>query len=179
MGVRELVNNELQGIKVMRFIFLSLLFISMLGCVSVGPTSSPQFQNLLQSSIPSGSGTIGFYGPCVWIPNTRGFSSPDSRFFLGGDYEKMFTGVLAATEIYIFILQWDNQRETFNIIKRFPLKEKIDISYDSYGRNARVSMQWNDYSTDSFSIYNQSVTFVDLQSTEKFFQYLTSINNSN
>jgi hypothetical protein len=43
-------------------------------CAAIGPTSSPDFPQLVAAAVPRSEGQPGLVGPGFWFPNTRGFA---------------------------------------------------------------------------------------------------------
>jgi len=114
------------------------------------------------------------FGPGYWSPNTRGFTDTRSPGLTKG--QRSIAGVLVFTNSAIIVEQWDEKTSKYQIIKRFWLSQKRDITLDTFGLNRRVVVQWNDYSTDSFSFTGNSGQMINSRKTESLFDLLSSGN---
>ncbi len=156
----------------MRLVVVFLACILLFGCVSFGPVSSPQFTNLVQKAIQVESGDMQMLGPSQWYPNTRGFT--DTRNFVHPDHQNVTNGVLAVTFSAIYIVQWDKTDNNYHVLKRFMLAQIKEVTLDTYGLSRSVVVQWNDYSTDSFSFISDSGQTIDRRKTESLYKLLSS-----
>lgn len=126
-----------------RLIFATLLFSFAVGCAAIGPTSSPEFPQLVEQAVPKGEGAIHSFGSGNWYPNTRGFT-PIRSSLLARPPDPI-PGVLVLTSTAILFQQWDNQRERFDIVKRIAISDLMEASLDTYGLNRRVVVPRKDF----------------------------------
>lgn len=156
----------------MQFITIFIISISLLGCASLGPTSAPNFKELVKAPIPSDSGEVLMSGPGQWLPNTIGFTDTKSTGITAG--QDPVAGVLVITDSAIFVEQWDTANDKFRIMKRFLLSQVKELNLDTYGANRRVAIQWDDYSNDSFLFMSDSGQWINAKKTESLFEFLST-----
>jgi hypothetical protein len=150
---------------------LILLFVSTLAaCSAIGPTSSPEFPQLIAKAVPPEDGEVRFSGSGIWFPNVRGFT--DVRSSLLGGQVVPTPGVLVVTDTAILFQQWDSKTEQFDVIKRLPLADVMSVALDTYGVNRRLVVRKKDLSFDTFSFTQAAGNFIDKEKTENSFQFL-------
>jgi hypothetical protein len=94
---------------------------------SIGPVSSEDFPDLVQSAIPANKGEVRVFGKANWL----GFSESSGNFHVVSPY---FSGVAALTDTDIFLLLYDDNEQRYEILKQVPY---TSISFDpKHGRRA-------------------------------------------
>ena len=146
-----------------RLLCIALFLLA--GCAALGPVSAPEFPRLVQDAVPEQDGTAILFGPGIWLPNTLGFTDTRSSGLTRG--QEPVPGIVVITHSAILIQQWDKERGSFELIKRFSLSGVREVSLDKYGLNRRVLIRWQDYSADSFSFTESSGQVIDALKTEE------------
>ena len=87
---------------------------------SIGPVSSEDFPNLVQSAIPANKGEVRIFGKANWL----GFSESPGHFHVVSPY---FSGVAALTDTDIFLLLYNDDEQRYEILTQVPY---TSISFD-------------------------------------------------
>lgn len=149
-------------------ISLSLILVIILtGCATpgLGPVNSPYFSTHINNIIPENDGKAKLSGAGIWLPNTKGFI----------DIEKTanaIPGVILLTDKALFVSQWSEKDNEYQILKRFELSTLKNVTIDDFGLSNRVTIQWKDYSNDAFTLTSPSGGFMDSDKTLAFYALL-------
>ena len=94
---------------------------------SIGPVSSEDFSDLVQSAIPANQGEVRISGKANWL----GFSESPGYFHVVAPY---FSGVTALTDTDIFLLLYNDDEQRYEILTQVSY---TGISFDpQHGRRA-------------------------------------------
>jgi hypothetical protein len=156
--------------KILSALLILNLALTIAACSAIGPTSSPEFSNLVAKAVPKEDGEVRFFGQGQYFPGLRGFTDVRSSL-LGGQYQGI-PGVVVITDTAILFEQWDSNTEKFDAVKRILLSEVTAVTLDSYGLNRRLVLRKKDLSFDTFNFTKAAGNFVDGDKVEQAFQLL-------
>jgi hypothetical protein len=111
-------------VKIYVYAVSLFILVSLTGCgpqpikmkvpdYSIGPTSSEDFPDLIQSAIPANKGEVRIFGRASWA----GFSENPGYFHFVSPY---FSGVAALTETDILLLLYNEDQQRYEILKQVP-----------------------------------------------------------
>lgn len=149
---------------------LLLVALAIAGCAAIGPTSSPEFPQLIVKAVSKEDGEIRFFGSGNWYANVRGFTDIRSSFL--ATPLSPTPGALVITESSIVFQQWDERTQQFDIVKRVPFSDISSVSLDSYGLGRRLVVRKRDLSFDSFEFTRAEGNLVDGEKLESAVRFL-------
>jgi len=124
--------------KIYAYVVSLFILVSLTGCgpmpikmlvpdYSLGPVSSEDFPDLVQSAIPPDKGEVHIFGKANWL----GFVESPGYFHVVSPY---FSGVAALTDTDIFLLLYNDNEQRYEILTQVPY---TGISFDpKHGRRA-------------------------------------------
>ena len=151
---------------------ISLLFNS--GCASFGPTSSPDYEQNVYTSLPDKTDEVVMMGPGYWHPNAQGFNDLRSSLLVTR-LARSIPGILVVTEKDLIVLQWNESQSKYKIMNKIPLFEVRDVYLDSFGLSRRIVVQEKDYTFHSFSFSKLGGHANDSGKTESGFQLINEL----
>ena len=135
------------------------------GCVGLGPTTTPNWQEHVAIAVPAADGAVDFRSAAGWLPDKQGYARNTSDFIAGGP--NIHVGVFAMTQTSIMFMEWESGRQRYNIAYRMPYADILGARVESHGRGRRLVVTAKDYRTQTFEITGPNGGLIDQRATEQ------------
>jgi hypothetical protein len=130
-----------------RVAIFSLVLVFVTGCAidHSGPVNLPnqKFADFTSNVIPAGDGKMQIYGFCLFYKDGRTTS-------MTGSLTPLLYGALAITDKAVNMLQWDQTRKRYYLVKRILISDILSVEYGSVSYNKPVIIQSGKFQYDTF-----------------------------